>query len=235
MAAAPVIPLTALPVGYIEPLPPHLHTSLFPHVVRHGVVRLGVHGDGSCFFHALAAAINYKGYLQVSHAQRQAIGQAFRCDFQSRMDESVWHSIVATTPHNIKRSFDDVRSAFCKPRVWAEETMIKYTSKHMGLNIVFVDGDTWSFYCGVVGDHTAHDTVVLVWVDKSHFECLLFLEPAAQGGAVALPSQGGQNDTRTIHTSGRLPCNNELVQQKIVVPLMTAFGTKCHAHSTRPV
>lgn len=136
---------------------------------------MGVHGDGTCFFHSLASAVNIDGYLQMSAADRKATGQQFRCDFEARVDEKVWAEMAQSSPHNIRQPMDAVKQNFCRSRVWAEETMIKATSMVMGLNIVFIDSATNSYYCNMKGHPESQDTVVMFWVAHSHFEPILFM------------------------------------------------------------
>lgn len=179
---------------------------------------MGVHGDGSCFFHSLAATINYEGYIQKPRPQRQAIGHRFRCEFQNRMSESVWNHIATTTPHNIKRSADEVQQDFCRPSVWAEETMIKYTAQHMELNIVFLDGDTGKFYCAVQGEPETQDTVVMAWVNRAHFEPIMFVDKVCKDH---------------VHMHGRLRANNPQDQDTIIRPLHAAFHGVCETHELK--
>ena len=167
-------PLEALAVGQFRRLPPSLHERLFPHLAKEDVTRMGTHGDGSCLFHALASALNFKGYLTLGKAQRQRLGQSFRCAFQDHMNRGAWQELQASHPHNMLRSFEEVKSGFCKPAEWAEETMIKYVSKILGLNIVFLSGNTGEFHCTVAGEPSKQDSVVVLWVDNSHFEPILF-------------------------------------------------------------
>ena len=91
------------------------------------------------------------------------------------MDGNVWRDMVATSPHNIRLSHEQMKQNFCRSQVWAEETMIKATSMVMGLNIVFIDGATNNFYCGMRGQPETQDTVVMLWVNHAHFEPILFM------------------------------------------------------------
>lgn len=165
----------ALPVGYFAKLPPQVHQRFFPTFRPEAVQRMGVHGDGTCFFHSLASAVNMDGYLQLSHQERQAAGHRFRCDFEARVDDKLWSKMVRQSPHNIRAPQAQVKQNFCQSRVWAEETMIKATSMVMGLNIIFIDGSSNNYYCGMKGQPQCQDTVVMLWVDHAHFEPVLFM------------------------------------------------------------
>ena len=74
----------------------------------------------------------------------------------------------------MRKSFEDVHAGFCRPAEWAEETMIKYVSQVMKLNIIFLSGNTGRFHCTVAGEPSKQQTVVLAWIDNSHFEPVLF-------------------------------------------------------------
>jgi hypothetical protein len=171
-----------------------------------------VHGDGSCFFHSLAAAINFKGYVRKSPRKQQELGKDFRCRFKDHMRKDMWDKVFTETPHNKHINFREVKEKYCEPREWAEETMIKYTSEHTGLNILFIDGDTGKFYCAVQGDPDTQDTVVMAWVSRSHFEPVMFVRKRCAGHK---------------HMSGKLSKNNKDTRRTIIRPLMEAVGAMC--------
>ena len=200
-----------LDIGKLRPLPAHLHAHLFPSLAPADVRRFGVHGDGTCFFHSLAAAINFNDYVSLTQAERQELGQSFRCSFKDTMDTALWDKLMGKTPHNMKKSFREVKASFCRSKEWAEETMIKYTSEHLHLNIVFIDGTSGMFYCQVAGDPRKQDTVVMMWVQHSHFEPVLFVRETCDNH---------------VHVFGRLR-HNDAQDAAIITHIMTQFDTMC--------
>ena len=205
-----------LGVGVFSKLPAHVHKKFFPTFRPEEVQRMGVHGDGTCFFHSLASAVNIDGYLQMDSTERQATGHRFRCDFERRLDDDLWAKMVHTSPHNIRQTQKQVKENFCRSRVWAEETMIKATSMVMGLNIVFIDGNTSSFYCGMKGQPDTQDTVVMLWVNHAHFEPILFMRKRCQDH---------------VHMDGLL---NHKTDRTTVDRVMQRFGQLCNSHPTHP-
>jgi len=168
--------LAALRAGTLQHLPDWLQCKLFPpSVLSEDVLRGGTHGDGTCFFHSVAYATNVDGYVGSNLPRRQQIGQKFRCDFQASMSQKTWDSIANKNPENLNRSFDDVKASFCVASEWAEESMIKYTSIHLGLNVIFVDLSGRSFYCKVHGDPKTQPSVIVLWVNRVHFEPVLLV------------------------------------------------------------
>ncbi len=195
--------------GVFAQLPTHVHRRFFPGFAPHEVQRMGVHGDGSCFFHSLAAATNYEQYLQQPVAARQERGQTFRCDFTDKMDEGTWATVATKTPHNLHHPLPSVKDNLCKPHVWAEETMIKLASTVMGLNAVFIDARKNKFYCQVRGDPAHEDTVVMMWVDHAHFEPILFVRRQCEDH---------------VHLDGLLRCGDDASK---VATIMQQFEAQC--------
>jgi hypothetical protein len=198
--------------GRLRALPDHLHSALFPSLPTWQVQRYGVHGDGTCFFHSLAAALNFRNYVSLAPAKRQALGKSFRCGFRDEMSRGVWDKLMGQSPQNMKLSFQEVKSSFCKSRRWAEESMIKYVSTHLGFNIVFLDGETGMFYCAMKADNWRRlPTIIMMWVQHSHFEPVLFVKKACKGH---------------VHIRGRLlPGVPE--DAAVVNHLMKQFSTMC--------
>lgn len=207
-------------VGSYEPIPEKLRARFFPKCPPGTVVRLGVHGEGSCFFHSLAAAINYGGYRSKPLDERGELGRAFRCKFQNHMDRDLFHKIRDESPENMRLPFDAVHDNYCVPTEWAEETMIKYTSVHLHLNIIFIDTSTSSgkFYCPVHGNPVDQNTVVILWVDHSHFEPVLF---------------NANDTTGATRRRGMLLATNPRDAKAVIQPLMSTFGNMCHSEGAR--
>ena len=201
--------MQSLGVGVTRPLPDKVHRDLFPGVPKKDIVRMGVHGDGTCFYHSVCAALNYKGYLTASKKDRQRIGQEFRCGFKDHMTRSKWKQFQKDFPQHMNRSFETVEKTWCTPSEWAEEDTIKMVSKYLGLNIVFLDASKDKFYCHMQGDPTQEDTVVIAWIDHAHFEPILHIYERCKDHA---------------HLRGRFNPRNE---PRIVTDLKRAFDKHC--------
>lgn len=132
--------------------------------------RVGVHGDGSCFFHSVCVAQNKHNYHTRSPEQQQRIGQAFRCEFaRDYITPETWNTFVEENPQ-YSTPYNEIVENFCNSRYWANEHMIKFFSKMLDLNIVFIDAEKAEMYCGVHGNETKEPLIIILWVKKSHFE-----------------------------------------------------------------
>lgn len=150
--------------------------------------RLGTIGDGSCFFHSVCYALNYKGYCKKPRESRQAIASKLRCNVGDKLTPDVFEALKATLVTPTQKTYAEVKELLCKPSVWAEEIMIKWTSQLLNCNIVFmnVGNNANTMYCGVHDAKTAEalkkctrpnvPTVVVVWVDHQHFELLVRID-----------------------------------------------------------
>jgi hypothetical protein len=150
--------------------------------------RIGTIGDGSCFFHSVCRAIDLNGYCDGSNAERKKIVAAFRCELSESFTEEDYHEILQTIVGANHKSFATIKEQLCQPHTWAEEIMIKWCSRKMNLNIIFLNlgKNKNTMYCGVHDPSTVKniskckvpsvDTVVVAWVDNSHFELVVRID-----------------------------------------------------------
>jgi hypothetical protein len=131
--------------------------------------RRGVHGDGSCFFHAICAAQNTQNYLYVSPQKQQLIGHKFRCAFNSHVTQERWLKFLAHHKIKTKLTLEQLEKQFCKNSHWADEIMIKLVSDVLHLNLIFIDTQRGEIYCGVHGKDT-DPMILILWVGHKHFE-----------------------------------------------------------------
>lgn len=218
-----------LNVGFLEELPPDIAERWFGATGRYG--RLGVHGDGSCFFHSVCAAMDKEGYNSASAKKQKEIVYEFRCSFQKAFNKTKY--IAAASPSSEKKDFEETRDGFCEPSTWADETMIRHASNVLDMNLVFLDIAKNRMYCGVHGGATlkaiakeleggsAHGknkdpylqpTVVIAWVGHKHFEPIVRITSV---------------DGKGVHTRGLfLPASNK--QDKATVKtLMERYMGQC--------
>lgn len=171
----------AAPLGRLLPLPSEVHAMAFPSVAPGHVLRFGTTSDGSCFYHSIAAALNVKGVLTKSQRERAQIGRAFRCSFRDAVTKAHWEAMVKEFPQHRDQSFADFRRDICRPNVWATNSFIKLAAMLLDLNIMFIDTRTQEFFCGFAGEaDDDHDTVLIVWLNKRHFEPILIIEDASE-------------------------------------------------------
>lgn len=163
--------------GEFKPLPVRLQQKMFGEDPRFLFGRLGVHGDGTCFFHSLCAALDHNDYLDRDSQSQQELGHQYRSDFTTHITPERLHKFKAK--HNIKEtlSVEELKQKFHDDKHWADETMIKLVSDVLKCNILFIDTDKNRIYCGVRGEKD-EPLIVILWVNHSHFEpmCRVFDE-----------------------------------------------------------
>lgn len=140
------------------------------------LARVGVHGDGSCFYHSVCFATNREDYVHQSEAMQKDIAYRYRCSMADELDAVEMKKIIKRTTTKSPKSKKELRDELCNPRVWADETAIRLFSKASGLNVIFLDMSKAELYCGVHHDDALStdipDTLVVLWITHSHFEPL---------------------------------------------------------------
>lgn len=180
--------------------------------------RMGVQGDGSCFFHSVCSITNLNGYLFASESKQRSIAYDFRCAFAKRFtkDEYAQLSIKSSSP----KSFAEEHDGFCSPKVWADEVMIRHASKALDINLIFIDLQNDTAYCGVHGERALEaekrgeqimqKTGIVAWVGHRHFEPIVRVDDAENG----------------IITTLFEPAENE-EDAKIVQAIMKTYKESC--------
>jgi hypothetical protein len=170
--------------------------------------RMGVQGDGSCFFHSVCALMNLKDYLHVSEKQQKKIALEFRCSFSERFDKKI-HKLLSKKS-NTSKSFEEQSSGFCSLKTWADEVMIRYASMALDINLIFLDLKSGKAYCGVHGE-TAHEeftggikvtqkTGLIAWVNRRHFEPIVRIDDQDEGILTTLFEPDNKEDLELINT-----------------------------------
>ena len=163
--------LESAPVGALRVLPRGLFGGRAEkHTRGRKWASRGTHGYGTCFFHSIAFALDLRGYRAASESEQRSIADNFRCELTEAFTRPRYHGYVARSV-SPPRSYEETRRDFCDPKAWADEIMIRHAAELLHLNVVFLDGNTGSFFCGVHGKDTAKQpTVLVLWVEGRHFE-----------------------------------------------------------------
>jgi hypothetical protein len=176
--------VNAVKLDSFAEFPCHINTSdtkYFPDL-SYTFGRVGVIGDGSCFFHSMCMCM-FPKYFAMNRKERQDFVKQLRCDLGEQYTEQE-HLALHKTKYPFKfKEYMDVRKSWCNLSAWADESLIRFFSKKFKINILFIDFDSKdaSFYCGVHGDESIEDTsptshwnklpmVMVAWIKKSHFE-----------------------------------------------------------------
>ena len=153
--------------------------------------RVGVVGEGSCFFHSICYVTNRDNYVNKNTKEQMEIAAGFRCHtFKDKFTPSVYEEFKSTVPSNDK-SYETLMNDFCTPSVWADEVMIKFAARLLGINILFLDLTSETMYCNVHSKETLakveqdepinQPTMVVAWVSRSHFEPIVKIINAKEG------------------------------------------------------
>lgn len=146
------------------------------------------HGDGSCFFHSVVAALT-EHYDQMKPADQVRAGRTFRRAFLDLMNEQLY----ANAMHRIRTdlalkgsesilngsqySYNEFRKRMLNFRTWADATIISSVALLLQLNIVFFDGVGQKLYYGVDNFRRAREkklpTILVEWQDRSHFNLIV--------------------------------------------------------------
>jgi hypothetical protein len=150
-------------------------------------------GEGSCFFHALAAAI-VKGYDKIKDSKkRAAVGLALRDSIYHLTNEQMYHDAVSYVEHKYRKHkaerpahappvheippFREFKARLQNKTVWADLVMISFVAFTFGYNLLFWSDMDCQFYYGcdqLELKHT-HPTVFILWRDRTHFELIVHI------------------------------------------------------------
>ena len=171
------------------------HCKRFAKVFGQHFYAMNTFGEGSCFFHALAAAI-VADYDQIQNAKdRAAVGLSLRNCIYNYTNEQMFNDAVtfvnrkyiehtrvrpehAPPEHKIP-SFWEFKQRLEDKTVWADLVMISFVAFTFGYNLLFWNDVACRFYYGC--DHlevkNTHPTVFILWRDQTHFELLVHIMP----------------------------------------------------------
>jgi hypothetical protein len=147
--------------------------------------RMGVLGDGSCFFHSVCALTNRDDYLYKTDKEQKEIALDFRCGFADKFDKEI-HKKLSKKSKNTEKTYEEHSANFCSLKTWADEVMIRYASLALDFNLIFIDLSTGKAYCGVHGEKAekqfhknkkiTQKTGIIAWVGRKHFEPIIRLD-----------------------------------------------------------
>ena len=132
-------------------------------------VRTGVYGDGSCFFHSLATATGR------CRPKDKECGHQFRLQsLDGILTLENWTDFWTRKNIDPIPSFDKAERTLPLlngRKAWAYDALIVFCLEKLGYNYIFLDSTTSKPFCGVFAeDLHERPTVVILWVDRSHFE-----------------------------------------------------------------
>jgi hypothetical protein len=158
--------------------------------------RIGTIGDGSCFFHSVCLAMNRGGYKDLGNKEKKDIAYALRTELSEAFTLEAYNEILKHVLTDTPSPYESIKEMLLKPSTWAEEIMIKWTSKYLKCNIVFLNMSDSNMYCGVHDASTATAvkkceepetiTIVVAWVNHEHFELIVRLDKVQEEKPVSV-------------------------------------------------
>jgi hypothetical protein len=158
------------------------------------VIRLGTIGDGSCFFHSICLCLNKnhiwqsKSYILSKKDKRQEIALALRNYIADHVTEDLLKTVYKEMRNkNAKINLEDLKTKLRTLKTWANEVIIRVTSKILKKNIIFLNLMKNTMFCEVHDDDTErsthctsedsscalpNDTIIVAWVNYKHFELI---------------------------------------------------------------
>ena len=142
------------------------------------LARYGVHGDGSCAYHSICTALNVDDYVHQNDDMQKQIAYKFRCSFADKLTQDALRAILKKTKSKSPIRLSEVQEALCDPKVWADETTIRFMAETLDMNLIFLDMMKNHVYCGVHHEDAVKNpeimpkTIIVCWVNHSHFEPL---------------------------------------------------------------
>jgi len=142
------------------------------------VARFGVHGDGSCAYHSICAALNLDGYNSLPEKEQKTIAYKFRCSFREGLTHERLKKIISKNRSKSPTTLAQIETALCDPKIWADETAIRLVGESIGINLIFLDAQKNKLYCGVHHEKAMSlqvPTMVILWINHIHFEPLAII------------------------------------------------------------
>lgn len=171
-------------VGFIREVAPQLHNQYlagYPGADGLRLYRCGTKPDGSCFFHAVCAALNVKDWHgnKTSENTRTRIGHELREVVDTVLTTDSWMSFwrkKLAADDLVHRIGEVPSAASISTRLrnitdWADVWLISWAMRQLDISCVFFDEVAGSrMYCGVRGEPDARTHIMICWVDHAHFE-----------------------------------------------------------------
>lgn len=193
-------------------------------------VRVGTIGDGSCFFHSICLALNkheiwlMESYVESNKEERQKISKTLRTYLSEALTSEDYEDVKSKLDlgHNSKAdilSFDNLKLKLLDPKYWANELIIRWTSKCLNINIIFLNLMENAMFCNVHHSQITKSlnckssngcggptqTIIVAWVKHQHFELI-----------------GAVEKTKDKHVIVRVIFTNEDVKQ-----IMKKYFSQC--------
>lgn len=204
-----------LETGIIQELPSEIQIKWFNSQKNGTFGRMGVNGEGSCFFHSVLSILNPYNFINLTEDKQIELANKFRCSFSQSFTLDEFDQLTRRTEEKndepnfrqrgeerlkkIEREYKNAQKVFCQPKVWADETNIRIVSNLLNLNLIFVDFSKKNeVYCSMHGDESLKNlnechpvnelqkTGIIAWIERSHFEPIVRIDNKSTGEITTL-------------------------------------------------
>ena len=126
-------------------------------------------GDGNCFFHSLAYALNYNGYRTANKHKRKEIATRFRTEI---VTEEAWQTFLETRGYTEGEGAPVFADAV-DYRSHVGDFVYNFVAHRLGIVIVALKSTDNIFLTRDVESITDTDPVVLLaWINDNHYEAI---------------------------------------------------------------
>jgi hypothetical protein len=161
----------------IKPLDAKLMNKYFKGL---NMASLDVNGDGSCFFHSLAALLNIHHFSKRTFVEQKQIGHRLRRKVYTHLLERgkpgwkrFWTIVEKYGQYDVTNvpTYEEIKEKFANTSAWAESSMIVYSLTKLRVNFIFFDEKQSTVYPSVI-DISKHrrPLVMILWKNHVHFE-----------------------------------------------------------------
>ena len=139
---------------------------------RKTMLRMGVNGKGTCFYHTIKAVIDPAVYIDRSGGEQMSLGRSFRLGLVKRVKDTwVPFWLSKQWPREKIPEISTIKKDLGNFAEWADIFTIIWTVQCiLDLNIIVFDVKHSQIYCGTHRVGSKRPTIFMAWVKGRHFE-----------------------------------------------------------------
>ena len=160
--------------------------------------RLDSHGDGSCFFHSVASALNWRGYRDLSLTQRVRTGRELRKLVVTRENWDRYAAAIGLADFGNETGLDAFEEA-CNFKRPADNVTWALTAHCLKIRILVLVRPGEIYDSGDQLSPVGAPTVLIAWIGRNHFEPIVRLglsdyPPSEEAVAQTIEALGDDKD-----------------------------------------
>lgn len=192
---------------HLRPVSSDMAQYLLDETTPGSLFRIGVPGEGSCFYHSVACATFPTEWFAAEPVERAKIGYRIRNMLSALLTSTAWKRFLSQHENlpDLIKDHRAMRRLLDDKKAWAEISAIQFLMSALRTSIIFVDTETNRLYCGAVGSENAPSHLVLLWVNRSHFETLALITPEGKMQTCFSPDHPFIQRIRHLYTQVQCP------------------------------